>query len=114
MVPTPPPTIVLEGQWEWNTSLSAGYDFGKWNVQLRHRYHRQFTDRLYRSMATLLGNRPVLHHHDLGIIASRNLVSAKGRFHQLGLGFVASNMGSRFNGYDANQPDVFPAVIRNA
>jgi len=112
-VPTPSPGIILEGSWEVNSDISIGYDFRKWSVTLRHRFHRYNPDSVFLRFAAQLENPRVFNHHDAGIIISRNLISRKARAHQIGIGFTVNNIGSSHRGFDARQPDIFPATIRN-
>lgn len=112
-VPTPAPTIILEGNWEINSDITIGYDFKKWNVSLQHRFHKYTPDSIYLISAPQLDNPTVFKHHDLGILIGRNIISRKARLHQIGLGFTRNNIGSSYSGYDANQNDIYPAAISN-
>ena len=110
-IPTPPPGISLEGNYELNSNIFLGYDFGKWSVALEHRFHRYRPDSFFTGALNRLGNPTVFNHHDIGLIVGRNFISKNARLHQIGLGYTVNNIGSSFLGYDANQPGVFPATI---
>ena len=112
---TPPPTIILEGNWEVNSDITIGYDFKKWNVSFQHRYHKYTPDSFYLISASQLDNPTVFKHHDLGIIIARNLISRRARLHQIGLGLTINNIGSSYIGFDANEAGIYiyPATINN-